>query len=59
MGSWDKTVRVWNAATGACQHTLRGHTDGVYSVAFSPYGRLIVSGSGDKTVRVWDVAMVE
>jgi WD40 repeat protein len=25
-GSWDGTVRIWKAATGACRHTLTGHT---------------------------------
>src|SRR5262249_33473964 len=34
---------------------LKGHTGTVNSVAFSPDGQRIVTGSGDRTVRVWDV----
>ena len=33
---------------------LKGHTDQVNSVAFSPDGKRIVSGSHDKSVRVWN-----
>ncbi len=34
--------------------TLKGHTDFVHCVAFSPDGRRIVSGSIDRTLKVWD-----
>ncbi len=35
---------------------MKGHVDAVNSVAFSPDGMRIVSGSSDTTLRVWDAA---
>jgi WD40 repeat protein len=52
----DKSVRVWDASTGAELKVLNGHTWPVYSVAFSPDGTRIVSGSDDNSVRVWDAS---
>jgi len=57
-GGDDRTVRVWDLATGQPLHTLSGHEDWVRAVAVGEVdGRPVaVSGGGDRTVRVWDLA---
>jgi len=45
---------VWNAETGECIKVLEGHTGYVASVAWSPCGSKIASGSMDNTARVWN-----
>jgi WD40 repeat protein len=49
-------VKVWNSHAGKLVRGFRGHKDIVSSVAFSPDGSRLVSGSRDKTVKVWDVS---
>ena len=53
-GSRDDTIRLWNAKTGALLKILTGHSSPIYSVAFSPDGKMIASGSW-YSIRLWDV----
>jgi len=50
-----RQFKFWDAQTGGkVGNPLKGHTSFVWSVAFSPDGRYIVSGSGDKMIQIWD-----
>ena len=53
-GSVDRTVKVWDVATGKELLTLAGHTGTVSSVSFNSDGSRLVTGSSDKTAKVWD-----
>jgi WD40 repeat protein len=53
-GGEDRTLRLWDARTGATLLELRGFRDRLTSVAFSPDGTRIVTGEFGGTVTVWD-----
>jgi WD40 repeat protein len=54
--STDKTVRIWDPATGRQRAVLTGHTDQVVAVAIAPDAAWLATTSTDKTVRIWDSA---
>ena len=54
-GSIDKTVELWEVATGNKLATLTGQTGWIQSVSFSPDGRGLAAGGSDGTIKLWSV----
>ncbi|KAK3354053.1 HET-R [Lasiosphaeria hispida] len=53
---WIRTAPTVEAEWNACLQTLEGHGRSVQSVAFSPDGQRLASGSDDETIKIWDTA---
>jgi WD40 repeat protein len=54
--SYDKTLKIWELASGRALATLEGHTARVTACAVTPDGRHVVSASWDETLKVWELA---
>ena len=48
-------VILKNITSAILVNTLTGHSDGVDSLAISPDGKILVSGSGDKSIKIWNL----
>ncbi|MYF98391.1 hypothetical protein F4212_04555 [Candidatus Poribacteria bacterium] len=55
-GSEDKTIRLWDMATGKQKRILKGHRNSVNSISISPDGTTLASAYSHGPIRVWDVA---
>ena len=51
----DRTIRIWDSATGKRLFQINGHEHVVSAVSFSPDGKRLASGSWDNTGFVWDL----
>jgi WD40 repeat protein len=47
-------IRVWNLHTGELLGTFCGHSDLIYSIAISPDGQTLATGSADNTIKIWN-----
>jgi WD40 repeat protein len=57
--SGDRTIKLWNLATGKQISSLNGHSQQVNIVVISPDGKTLVSGSDDNTIKIWNLATGE
>ncbi len=58
-GSADKTVKLWDVASGKELKTLEGHSSYVTSLAFSSDGKYLLAGGSDSRIVAWNVASGE
>ncbi|KAH7201302.1 hypothetical protein DER44DRAFT_669699, partial [Fusarium oxysporum] len=52
LGSYNKTIGIWNAVTGECKQILEGHSKEVCLVVFLHNLKQVVSASRDITVQI-------
>jgi WD40 repeat protein len=48
-------VRLWKTSDGSLVRAIRAHKDALYSVAISPNGKVMATGSYDQKIKLWDM----
>ena len=54
-GSGDNSVKIWNAESGQCVRTLKGHSSSVTSMQFLSNNNTLATGSRDTSIKLWKV----
>ncbi len=52
----DHCIRIWSSTSGQLVRTLKGHSDWVRALAFSPDGQMLASAGDDHVITFWEVA---
>lgn len=55
----DRTVRIWNVATGKSRAVLRGSLSPIQSLAYKPDGKQLAAGAADGSATLWNLDLVE
>ncbi|XGV96093.1 MAG: protein kinase [Leptolyngbya sp. BL-A-14] len=53
-GSGDRTIKLWDLATGKLRHTIAANAGWIRAIAVSPDGRLLASCNNDRRLMLWD-----
>jgi COMPASS component SWD3 len=56
LGSFPRTVKLWNTGSGTVLQTLKSHRRAVIALAFSQDGKILALASCDRTVQLWDTS---
>ena len=55
LASYDRTVRLWDVASGKQLRVSRGHASALHAAEFSPDGRFILSADAGGAIKLWDL----
>ena len=53
-GGEDKSIKLWDVATGKEKATLVGHLKGIYSLTFAPDGKTLLAADYSGSMKLWD-----
>ena len=51
-----RSVRLWDAKTGAALQRLSGHVGSIHALVYTPDGTRLISAGADQVIRIWDLA---
>ncbi len=56
VGFSDNFIRIFDIKSGTLKHTLTGHKNSVFTLAYSPDGQYLLSGSRDAHLHIWEAS---